>query len=356
MKKVTICISNDIIYDRRMLRSIDTLLASFEVDVICRKLHEIPAEIQGVNVKRIKCLFNRGFLFYMEFDLRLFFILLMKRFDILLAVDYDTIMPAAIIKKLKSKRLVFDAHEYFEESVEIVDRKKVQSFWKYLGKTYVKHADLAYTVSETIAGEYRALHGIHFQTIRNVPSLPRAEGGKERKPNVIIYQGVLNQGRKLELLISAGQLLGQEYQIWIVGEGDLSEKLKSIAGNNITFYSWVKPEQLYELTTQASLAYNLLETKSKSYFYSLANKFFDYVHAGVPSINNQFPEYLSINERYNCCITVDISSANELANLIRIKMAAKDELAEYRKNAKLAAKDLCWEKESKKLLALFENL
>ncbi|GLR16336.1 glycosyltransferase [Portibacter lacus] len=357
MKKITICITNDYVYDRRIQRCVETLKTHYDIEIICRNLHGENTDYPDIKVTRIRMLFNQGFLFYAFFNLRVFLMLLLRKIDIVVAVDYDTIIAAQLSSRFRGTKLVFDAHEFYEESIEIVHRKNVQKFWKWVGKKFVRKADSAYTVSGTIAQTYSEMHGIPFQTVRNVPYFH--ELSKIRNPHskkVILYQGVINQGRKLDLLVDSAKYLPEDYEVWIIGEGDLSQVLREQSGENVVFHSWVHPDELYRLTEKATLAYNLLDDSSRSYYYSLANKFFDYIQAGIPSLNNSFPEYVKINERYNCCIITDVNNAQELAQNIMNLVENKQLLSEKRKNARIAAKDLCWENESKTLLKIFNSL
>ena len=333
-KKITICITNDIKFDRRILRIVNSLKEVYEVRVICRRIHLDDIHIENVSLIRMKLWINKGFLFYLEYNLRLLFLLLFKKHDAIVAVDYDTILAVRCASLFKSSKLVLDAHEYFEESIEITSRPIVKSIWKGIGRIGLKKIDLAYTVSESIAERYEALHGISFKTIRNVPRHKSAQNKKGDK-KILLYQGVLNRGRKLEILIDASIYLNDEYEIWIMGEGDISEELRARAAKSkadcpIRFYSWVDPELLDNYTSKAYLAYNLLENTSKSYYFSLANKFFDYIQSGVPSLNSPFPEYQKVNSNYNCCLIVECETGKDLAKYILQLEKEADKLNEIR--------------------------
>ena len=266
-----------------------------------------------------------------------------------------------MVRMMTGRKMAFDAHEYFEESVEIVNRRLIRNFWTFVGKYGVRKLALAYTVSESIAKIYTEQHKVNFQVIRNLPlKLNRIDNRKHEK-KIILYQGVLNEGRKLSMLIDSAKYLTEEFEIWLLGEGDDSEMLKAQAKSiksdcKVYFFSWITPIALREYTSQAFIGYNLLSEDSKSYYYSLANKFFDYMHNGVPSLNNKFPEYVHFNERYDCCFVEDIENASDLASFILKLGADEDLMANKQENSLFAAHDLTWENEEKKLLALYEKI
>src|SRR5690606_23972933 len=138
------------------------------------------------------------------------------------------------------------------------------------------------------------------------------------KRPILLYQGALNKGRCLEILIDSAALL-PEYDIIIIGEGDLSESLRKRAEpyHNIEFMGLQTPENIRKITGKCYLGFNLLDAgESLSYFYSLSNKYFDYMQAGVPSVSSELPEYISLNEKYKIgvCIPNTLESWLNLVN------------------------------------------
>ena len=112
-------------------------------------------------------------------------------------------------------------------------------------------------------------------------------------------------GRGLEALILAMKTIPMNLKI--AGDGDLDKNLKKLVleqqlSDKVEFLGLIKPEELKHHTNQALIGYNVMENIGLSYYYSLSNKFFDYIHSGVPVITNQFPEYNDLNNTYNCCV------------------------------------------------------
>src|SRR4051812_45908107 len=94
-KKVIISVISDLATDQRVHRSASALHAEgWEVVLIGRVLPSSPAVDQRLYAtKRFKLLFNKGPLFYMNYNIALFFFLMMKRTNALLSNDLDT-LPA----------------------------------------------------------------------------------------------------------------------------------------------------------------------------------------------------------------------------------------------------------------------
>lgn len=116
-EKIICTVTNDLIYDQRMQRICTSLQKNnFEVELVGRILPDSKEIIQQTfQQKRLKCFFNKGFLFYAEFNIRLLFFLLFTKFDIVCGCDLDTLPAALLAAKIKRKKVVYDAHEYFPE-------------------------------------------------------------------------------------------------------------------------------------------------------------------------------------------------------------------------------------------------
>ena len=68
-------------------------------------------------------LFKKGPLFYAEYNLRLFFLLLLTKADVLVANDLDTLPAVFLASRIRRLPVVYDSHEYFTEVPELVGRK-----------------------------------------------------------------------------------------------------------------------------------------------------------------------------------------------------------------------------------------
>ena len=169
-------------------------------------------------------------------------------------------------------------------------------------------------------------------------------------------------GRGLESLLDAmPQVAGR---LVICGEGDLSAALRAradqlglLASGKVEFRGFVLPEALREVTRHAAVGIMLLENIGLSYYYSLANKFFDYVHAGIPQVLIDFPEYRALNDQFDVAeLVTDLHPTTLAAALNRL---LRDEPARYQHlaaNCARAAPQLSWQHEERELLALYAGL
>ena len=333
----------------------------FKVLLVGRlKTNSVPLLPQLYQQQRIKCWFEKGKLFYLEYNIRLFFLLLPKTVDIISSVDLDTILPVVLVSKLRSKISVFDAHEYFTEVPEVVNRPLTKRVWRSLGHSLIPRVDLAYTVSQSLQSLFSQLYKRPFHLIRNISVSSPPKSPPTNTQAILLYQGALNAGRGIEELIVAIKELAN-VKLWIAGEGDLSKQLRQLCRelhltDKVHFWGYLQPNELKELTSKATIGINILENKGLSYYYSLANKTFDYIHAGIPAIHSNFPEYQLLNEQYEIGVLVDDLQASTLKKAILQLIDNPTFYNKLQQNCAIAAKDLNWEKEEQRLIELYKGL
>ncbi len=359
-------VTNDLTYDRRMQRIAAALVyGGFDVTLTGRKLrNSIPFSADAYLAKRIKCFFEKGFLFYAEYNLRLFFWLLGKSFDIVCACDLDTALPVRMAGFLKGKKTVLDAHEFFTEVPEIAHRRGVKRVWEWIGKRTVPGFDLRYTVGDELARIMGEKYRSPFGVVRNIEPVSLNTSGSSNpvtnRKKIILYQGAINVGRGLEVSILAMSQL-PEWSLWLAGEGDISEKLKTLVhekglDEQVTFKGWIMPSALPELMAQARLGINLREATSQNDYYSLPNKFFDFIHAGLPSINMAYPEYQNIMTDFPCGILIDEVNVDSVVKAIREVEEHPEKWQQMSVACVEAARHFTWEHESEKLIRYYHDL
>lgn len=351
----------DIPYDQRMQRIWLTLSnAGFEISIFARNVTKLPVDSFPYKIVRYDPIFKQGFLSYAEYNLRALYYLLTRKVQYLCCVDLDT-LPAGVVKKMFGKiHLVYDAHEYFTESPEIVQRPGLKKCWEKIADFTIPRVDTAYTVSQSIASELTNRYHVKFGLIRNLPMTIKSEVVFVKKEQYILYQGALNLGRGLEqLILSMVNIRG--LKLYLAGDGDLREKLKNIVVENslsdkVIFLGNLSPDLLKDYTVKAWLGVNLLENLGKSYYFSLANKFFDYIQSGIPQICIDFPEYRSLNNNHNVSILISDISPENIAKTINDLMENPNHYKTMAENASTAAGILNWEKESENLINIYQSI
>ena len=349
-------------YDQRMQRiCLSLAVANYDVELVGRNLPNSKPLNLNYNFKqtRLTCKFNKGKLFYLEYNVRLFMYLLKQYTTAFCAIDLDTLFAVGLVSVLKQKTLIFDAHEHFTEVPEVTNRKVTQWIWNTIGKIFIPSAKLCYTVGPKLAIILGEIYENKFEVIMNVPALVDKVDGVNKDISYIFYQGAMNESRGLEQAILAMHQV-DNIQLWLAGEGDLSIQLRELVvkeklQNKVIFLGYIQPENLKSLTLNAKIGLNLLAPNGLSYYYSLANKYFDYMQAGVPCICANFPEYIAINNKYHCSVLIDCN-IDLIAQSIN-ELLQNNTLYETLKNNSLkASKNFNWSLEEQKLIGLYKHL
>jgi len=357
---IYLTVTNDLSFDQRMMRICTSLSqAGYNVVLVGRKLSgSVPLREAIYSQKRIRCWFNKGKLFYAEYNLRLLFFLLFKKIGCICAVDLDTILPCLFISKLKKTKRLYDAHELFCEMKEIVTRPAIYRFWKSIERYAVPQFKAGYTVNQPIADEFFKMYGVRYEVIKNVPVL-KAATPVVKKEKYILYQGAVNEGRCFETLIPA--MKNVHCKLVICGDGNFMQQARQLVKeNNVTdkviFKGNIAPEELTTITAAAYIGLNLVENNGRSYYLSLANKFFDYIHAGIPQLCAGYPAYKTINDTTEVAVLItDMNAKNisaELNNLLLNEVVYQ----RLQDNCSKAAALYNWQQEEKILLEFYQQL
>ena len=361
--RICFTVTNDLNFDQRMQR-ICRSLAKNEFQVILtgrKRRHSISLKNENYLQKRIPCFFDKGKLFYIEYSFRLFFSLLFTEFDIICAIDLDTILPCYLISVLKRKKRVYDAHEYFTEQKEIISRKIIKQFWNGIAEFCIPRFINGYTVNEFIRQEFNKKYAIDYKVIRNLPVmtalLPVIPEATKR---FIIYQGSINEGRSFETIIPA--MKDVNCQLLIFGEGNYFKQTQQLIldnnlENKVILKGVLTPDLLKGITPYAYFGLMLFEGKGLNQIHSLSNRFFDYIMAGIPQICIRFPEYEKINDNYKVAWMINSTDSKTISDAMN-KLLNNDVIYhELKKNACIAREHLNWESaDEKKLISFYQNL
>ena len=214
-------------------------------------------------------------------------------------------------------------------------------------------------MTESISDVFEKEYKRPVYTIRNLPILQELSAPPQPERSYLLYQGALNEGRGLEHLISA--MTDLDIDLYLVGEGDITNQLKEQTrqlglDNKVKFLGFRKPDELRQITAQAYIGLNLLEQKGLSYYYSLANKFSDYIHAGIPQICINFPEYKRLNDQYHVGMLIDDLDQDTIKAAINTLLSDKNKYGEFKENCLVCRRELNWQNEEKKLISLYERL
>ncbi len=366
-KRVIVSVSNDLNTDQRVHKVCLSLQKmGFDVWLVGRiRPDSKPMESRPYHTKRMRMLFHVGATFYAWFNLRLFFFLLFRKADLLVSNDLDTLLANCWVKKFKKVRLVYDSHEYFTEVPELVTRPAVQRFWKRIEQKCIPKADAMYTVNDSIASMYSKEYQREVKVVRNLPLKkntanlkPRtALGLPENRPIVLLQGAWINVDRGGEEAVAAMQYL-DNVLLLIIGGGDVIGRLKAEVktkqlGDKVWFRNKMPYHELAHYTANADIGLSLDKDTNINYRFSLPNKLFDYMHAGIAILASDLIEVRKVLERVQCGCIVEEHHPKAIAAALRDMLSDPQRLDQWKNNARTAAGKWSWEEEEKVLKQLY---
>ncbi|MCA9366408.1 glycosyltransferase family 4 protein, partial [Candidatus Kaiserbacteria bacterium] len=217
--------------------------------------------------------------------------------DIVHAHDLLTLPCAVDISKQVGSKTIYDAHEYQMggyRSLSSAYTKLVQ----WVEQRYGEDADVIITVSEEIAGLYRMGFGgnTKVEVVYNSPKFEfsdktiniRTKLGLNSKVPLMVYVGGFLPNRGIEELIDSLPFLS-DFNLACVGHDpagqatSLAQKARDLGfGDKVFFLDPVAPEDVVPFIRTADVGVYAIQNVCKSYDYSMPNKLFEMVFAGLP--------------------------------------------------------------------------
>ena len=369
MKRVIVSVINDLVTDQRVNKSCLTLQKmGYEVLLVGRKLPKSPPmDERTYRTKRMKLLFEKGPLFYAEFNTRLFFFLLFHKAHLLLSNDLDTALPNYFISRLKGIKMIYDSHEYFTETPELVHRPRVQRVWKRIEGFVVPKLKEMITVCDSIAELFEQKYGVRCHVVRNIP--PRAalppKGDKQalglpKDKHLLVLQGSgINIQRGAEELVEAMQYLDDCF-LMVIGGGDVLPVLKQMVDDlhiedRVRFLPRMPYQQMMAYTQLAELGFVLDKDTNLNYRFCLPNKLFDFIQAGVPIVASHLVEIEKIIKKYDIGLFIPDHDPKSIAETIKEGLGDASKRMLWKQGLTQAAEELCWENEQKTLIEIYKN-
>jgi len=368
LNKVIVSVTNDLSTDQRVDKVCTTLTGmGLSVMLVGRKLAGSMLLDRPYGTRRMNLLFHKGPLFYAEYNFRLLFLLLFRKCNLLVSNDLDTLPANFLAHRLKNIPLVYDSHEYFTETPELINRPIVQGIWRWIeGRIFPSLGDII-TVNDSIAELFAKKYGKRPAVVRNIPGTAGTgiqktleELGLPQGKSIVIMQGAgINIQRGSEEAIEAIQYV-PEAILLIIGSGDVINELKKQAEQpslkgKVIFLPKMPYTEMMQYTRLASIGLTLDKDTNINYRFSLPNKLFDYIHAGIPVLASRLPEITRIVEGYNIGLIAKSHNPKEIAAKINRMLNDKESRKVWKENLVKASESLNWENEEKVLKVIYQK-
>jgi glycosyltransferase involved in cell wall biosynthesis len=289
------------------------------------------------------------------------------------------VMPATmLIARIRKKPIVYDSHEFFLGMAGMDQKPFRRKIWKYIETRIFIRLKYMYTVSDSIRNLYSKIYHEKLFVVRNLPLknaddvtltpeetdwLRSVEKLIPEKKQLLIFQGAgINESRGAEeLVLSMNYLDSSDYHLLIVGGGDVFPKLEKIIqkfhlGEKITLIPKLPFVLLGRLTRKAQLGFSIDKSTVLNHKYSLPNKLFEYLHAGVPVLASRLVEQERIISQFEVGDFIEDYQPEHIAGKIKEIFANPKQLNRWKLNTCKVRELLNWENESKIVIDIFKQV
>jgi len=368
---VTIAFLGNIDYDTRCLNLFNSLKQKgYDVNFI--GFDWLTENFWAQKGKKNIYKLHKGFLsltYYFNFIYKLKWNLFKSKATLFFAEDIYTLPLVVIFAKMKKAKVIYDSRELFGHLAGLKNRKIIQRILGWIEKIFITRVDYVIvtgTMDETYIKDKYGLDNTII--LRNLPVFNKPEkiiDLRERlhiRPDkkILIYQGVIHQGRGLQIIFNVLKNLPKCVLV-ILGSGEYEEYYKDIADemnlhSQVFFWGKINQNELLNYTAAADVGLSLIEDISLSYHYALPNKLFEYIMAEIPVIVSKLPQMVEIVMQYNVGEVVEPDNQDELINKINLLFEDEELYSSYKANCKSASKELNWDNEINILFNVLENL
>jgi glycosyltransferase involved in cell wall biosynthesis len=225
-----------------------------------------------------------------------------------------------------------------------------------------------FTVNQSIADLYRDQYNKEVQVLRNVPTSDDLKKTKSRTDlgipldkNIVLVQGTgINIDRGIEELLEAISIMDDTI-LYVVGSGDVLEHLRArsleqdLIGK-VVFIDKLPFNEMMQYTYNADVGVTLDKDTNINYRFSLPNKIFDYIKAGLPVLSSDLVELKKIINQYQIGVIAVNHSPEEIKKCLLAIWDNETRFSQYKENTIKAAQELTWEKEVETLLEVYKKL
>jgi glycosyltransferase involved in cell wall biosynthesis len=179
---------------------------------------------------------------------------------------------------------------------------------------------------------------------------------------LVLYLGGLTRNRGLEQLIASAArvprctvaIVGPSAPAYAPTLAALIER-ESLT-DRVHVLPPVPPEDVIPTARSADVGVSFIQNVGLNNFYSLPNKLFEYIQAGLPVVTSDFPELERVVLGRGVGITCDPGDPEAIARAIATLLDDAELRARLSANARAAATELSWEAERDRYRTLFDDL
>lgn len=335
-----------------------------------------------ISVSPLRAAFRRYYFFinYVEsvigFGFNSYNKLLLLKPDVVHVHDLNACVGALAYCKKVRIPLVYDSHELWQHrNLGTFDPPPfwIRRFDSKIEQALIEYARDVITVSPSIINHLTEKFKLKPITLlRNVPEVNqnlnlatdiKEELGLDPGTFLMSYTGRITFHRGLEDIVKSLKQLPEEFHLLILGNFDprfeviFSQLVGSLGiQKRIHHVQAVHHSMVTKKLAGVDLALVAVVGQNLSYQFSLPNKIFEAIGAGLPVLCSDLPDMKALVQQYECGTVIKDMSAEALATQLLSLRQDRPQLQKWADHSKEAAKILNWKEEEKKLLAIYDRI
>lgn len=279
-------------------------------------------------------------------------------------IHNPTHLPYFLGDQNKKYKVIFNAHEY--HPLEFDENKKWMNLWgKYLYflyRKYLPQVDLLINVCQSIADKCEQEFEKMSVVIPNAAAYQSNIHPTKSPVNFpirIIHHGGAIPERKIEIMIEAVQMLGDNYQLDLMLSDSNNKYYHELLRltkktNNVRIIKPLPFDKIISFINQYDIGLYNLPAISFNNRVALPNKLFEFIQARLCIVLGPSPEMKNIVQQNNLGIVSNDFTVKAIAEAI--KSLSFDDIQRYKHNADQAAFDLSADKYMSKFLDAIKTI
>lgn len=267
--------------------------------------------------------------------------------DIVLANDLPCLIAA--LETYPRGKVVFDAHEIYEEQYDAIYAKRLAGYWRKQAESYIPKAAATMTVTSAVADfmqkryelqrasyvlenacNYVPPQDLDATAVRRLYEIPTSQ-------SIVLCLGHLRESRGLEDYVEALPHLDENAVLVFVGPGSLSfmERLSRRARylgvtSRLKIGKQVPPDQIVNIASGANIGVISFRGNGPNYELGGPNRLYEYIQARIPIFAFRHAGIASLLDDTGTGVCEQWSTAADLAKKLNAALYASNEIPSWK--------------------------
>ncbi len=313
--------SNPIDPDPRVEKAATTLVeAGYRVNILGWDRTAILKEVDRIDKipvqrLRIPAGYGRGMqnfpaLFRWQWSLLCWLIRHQVQVDIIHACDFDTVIPALLMRFLWKKKVIYDIFDFYADHLRVTPTW-IKRLIRFVDRKCIGWSDGVILVDDIRLQQIEGAKPKRYVVINNTPrdvieSLSRGKTSPKEDAFRIAYIGLLQVERGIFEILNVLQN-HQDWSLAMAGFGGDEARIKERVSKmeNVTWYGRVNYYRALEISYQADVLFATYDPSILNHRFASPNKIFEAMMLGKPIVVAKGTNIDRITEEHQCGLVVD---------------------------------------------------